>query len=183
MQVRTHSTLLLLAATLVGAGGCTLSSSGGGGGGGGGGGDGGPSADARPRADAFPPDNTLCKTDYTVSGDVTHSVVPAGSCDGSGTWAISAATPVADNDYDACGDASTGEDFQFDVAKDGTSYTATDLVDGARAWTVQVHDKGGSCAATFMYDFGNGTTWSLVPNETGADGPLMGKASWTEVQL
>ena len=136
------------------------------------------SGDGAEAPDAFPPDPILCATEYTVTGnDVAHTVIPGESCEGSGNWSITVGSPVPDTEYTGCSDAPGDATFNLSVTSTGEHiYAATDLDQGDRTWTVEIRDKGGSCAATFELDLGGGVEWALIPSENGADGPLNGTA-------
>jgi len=138
------------------------------------------SGDGAEAPDAFPPEPILCATEYTVTGnDVSHTVVPGESCEGSGTWAISIGDAVPDSEYTGCSEAPGDATFNLSVTATGEHiYAATDLDDGDRSWTVEIRDKGGSCAATFEMDLGGGAAWALIPSENGPDGPLHGTARY-----
>jgi hypothetical protein len=130
------------------------------------------------RADAFPAEPILCATEYTVTGtDLAHTVTPGESCEGSGTWSISVGEATPDSEYTGCSEAPGDATFNLSVVAAGEGvYTASDNDDGGRTWTVEIRDKGGSCAATFQMDLGGGIEWSLIPSENGPDGPLHGTA-------
>jgi hypothetical protein len=130
-------------------------------------------------ADAAPgggDETALCATEYTVLGGVDHDEEPQGTCDGSGRWEVSYATPVADSDSVACDDAPAAGTFTFTVTRNGDAYSAVDDDNGARTWTVQIRDKSGACSATFTHDAGGGAAWALIPAEEGPGGPLDGVA-------
>jgi hypothetical protein len=133
------------------------------------------SGDGADAPDAFPAEPILCATEYTVVGnDLSHTVIPGESCEGSGTWSISVGDAVPDAEYTGCADAPGEQSFSLQVTAAGEGvYTATD---NARQWTVEIRDKGGSCAATFELDLGGGAEWALIPSENGPDGPLHGTA-------
>jgi len=141
-------------------------------------GDGDSGGDGADAPDAIPPEPILCATEYTVTGnDLSHSVTPGESCEGSGTWSIAVGDAVPDSEYTGCSEAPGDQTFNLEVAAAGEGeYTASDLDDGGRSWTVQIRDKGGSCSATFKVDVGGGIEWALIPSENGVDGPLHGTA-------
>ena len=140
--------------------------------------DSGDSGDGSDSPDAFPAEPILCATKYTVTGnDLSHTVTPGESCEGSGTWSIAVGTPTPDPEYTGCSEAPGDATFNLEVVAAGEgAYTASDLDDGGRTWTVDIRDKGGSCSATFEMDLGGGIEWALIPSENGPDGPLHGTA-------
>jgi hypothetical protein len=117
-----------------------------------------------------------CATAYSLGGSVAHDVPPAGACEGSGLWDVTASDPRAATDQEACGGAPDGEAFRFTVAREGGRYVASDEDDPSREWNVQIRDKGGSCSATFEHAAGDGTGWALIAGEEGAGGTLDGTA-------
>ena len=179
MPVRLHTVLALLLTGTVGCGLGSVDGPGGGDGDGDGDGGGGGGGGGGPTADAIPAEGIVCSTVYTVSGDVSHAVPVDGSgCDGTGTWTVTIGDPAPDDEYDACGEAPAGETFNFSVTMANEVYSVSDQGDPGRVWTVQVSDKGGSCAATFKHDLGGGAELSLGPRESAPDGPLSGAARY-----
>ena len=146
--------------------------------------DGDDGGDDGPAPDAIPAEPILCATEYVVNGtDLQHDVVPGESCEGSGAWLITVGEPVPDSEYTGCAEAPGEQSFNLQVVAAGEGvYEASDNDDGGRTWTVQIRDKGGSCAATFKHDAGGGIEWSLIPSEEGPDGPLDGTARFEKRQ-
>ncbi|HUS65274.1 MAG TPA: hypothetical protein VMZ28_12055 [Kofleriaceae bacterium] len=173
----------LLALLLAGTAGCDVGAfSGPGGGGdddgddddGDGGGGGNPD-----RPDAFPAENIVCSTEFSVTGSVSHDLIPGESCDAAGTWSLSISGPTPDDDHPGCDQAPDAEEFTVRLSHtEGEIYDAVDQDDESRVWTVQIHDKGGSCAATFVTDMGGGAQWDLIPTEQSPGGPLDGTAQY-----
>ena len=131
------------------------------------------------RPDAFPAENIICATEFSVTGSVTHDLLPGESCDAAGTWSLSISGPTPDDDHPGCDQAPSSESFNIQLSHtEGEIYNAVDLDDESRAWTVQIHDKGGSCAATFVHDLGGGAQWDLIPTEQSPGGPLDGTGQY-----
>ena len=135
--------------------------------------------DPADRPDAFPAENIICSTEFSVTGSVSHDVIPGESCDAAGTWSLSVSGPTPDDDHPACDEAPGEENFTIQLSHtEGEIYDAVDLEDDGRTWLVQIHDKGGSCAATFVYDMGGGAQWDLIPTEQSPGGPLDGTGQY-----
>lgn len=139
--------------------------------------------------DPDPPDPTVdagpqfaCYSDYEAAGDIAHTVAPVAgeSCNGDGAWTITIDNAVAGEGETACASAPATLTFNLQVDHVERGGTVIDQDDGARTWTLQMADKGGSCSGTFTYDAADGSSWAISVTENGQDGPLDGQANYTE---